>query len=236
MSAPSVIGVTPADQSQGNVLGTKIVVRFNQPMNTATIDANTFSLTGPGHTQMFSPEQLIVKDPKLQTGCEVITGTFAFSADSNGNTIATFTPSKSLTPNVTYTVLVVGPGSASSNTIQNTTSESLDSNYQWTFVTGDLDITVPPAYSPLPLLNLPIDPSQVQITQKIWAVGNDLSQEIDITFPGDIDTSTVTPAQILLSLEPLLEDPGVSVPSGLTPTVVISGNTIKVTISGWPAT
>jgi hypothetical protein len=142
-----------------------------------------------------------------------------------------------LRPDVVYTVLLVGPGSALSESIKNLESppDTLDSNYQWTFTTGDLDISIPPVTSPLPPLLIPLDPSKVKIEQQIWAVGNDLSQEIDIIFPAPINTNTITPEQVLLSLEAILNDPSVTIPTGLTPTVKIAGSTISIIISGWPA-
>jgi hypothetical protein len=237
MSAPSIIKVSPNPNQTDVVLGTTVVVGFDQAIDTTTITSSTFSLTGPGQTQVISPEELNVKNPWPDTGREYIAGAFSFSTDVNGNTIATFTPSSPLRPNVIYTVLVVGGlGSVLGAAVKNldTPPDTLDSNYQWTFTTGDLDVSVPPVTSPIAPLVVPLDPSRVQIQQRLWAVGNDLSQELDIIFPAPIDTTTVTPEQILLSLEPILNDPSVSIPSGLTPTVTISGNKISIVISGWP--
>jgi hypothetical protein len=235
MSAPSIISSSPADGTTDIVLGTKIVVGFDQPMDTTTLNSSTFSLTGPGTAEVIAQGGLISEAPKFRSSRYTVPGTFSFATDTNGNTILTFTPSEPLRPDVVYTVLIVGPGQLASTSAKNTDGETLDSNYQWSFTTGDLDISTPPATSPLPLLNIPLDPSQIKIQEKVWAVGNDLSQEIVITFPAPIDTTSVTPDQILLSLEPILNDPFVPVPSGLTPNVVISGNKITITISGWPS-
>lgn len=237
MSAPSIIKVSPNPNQTDVVLGTTIVVGFDQVIDQTTITSSTFSLTGPGQTQVISPEELNVRNPRPDAGREYIAGSFNFSTDANGNTVVTFIPSRPLRPNVVYTVLVVGGlgsvlGAAVKNT--NTPPDTLDSNYQWTFTTGDLDISTPPITSPIAPLVVPLDPSRVQIQQRLWAVGNDLSQELDIIFSAPIDTTSVTPEQILLSLEPILNDPSVSVPSGLTPTVTISGNKISIVISGWP--
>lgn len=239
MSAPSIIKVSPNPNQTDVVLGTSIVVGFDQLIDTTTITSSTFSLTGPGQTQVISPEELNVKNPRPDTGREYITGAFTFALDSNGNTVATFTPARPLRPNVIYTVLVVGGlGSVLGARVCNldTPPATLDSTYQWTFTTGDLDVSVPPITSPIAPLLVPLDPSKIQVQQHLWAVGNDLSQELDIIFPAPIDTNTVTPQQILLSLEPILNDPSVSVPTGLTPTVTISGNKITIVIAGWPLT
>jgi hypothetical protein len=237
LSAPSIIAVSPNPSALEVVLGTSIVVTFDQLIDTTTINATTFSLTGPGQTQLVSPTELNSKTPRPATGREYINGTFSFAVVS-GNTVCTFTPSKPLRPNVTYTVLVIGGlGSVLGARVQNTASpaETLDSNYQWNFTTGDLDISVPPITSPLTPLFMPLDPSKVKISQQVWSVGNDLSQELSIVFPANIDTSTVSVDQILLSLEAILDDPSVCIPSGLIPTVTINGNTISIVISGWPA-
>jgi hypothetical protein len=234
MSAPSITSSSPASGTTDIVLGTSIVIGFSQPMDTSTINSTTFSLTGPGQTAIIAPAQLISKNPTAKTGREYITGTFSFALDSNGNTLLTFKPSVPLRPNVKYTILVIGPGELASESVKNLNGENLVSNYEWSFTTGDLNVVVPPAQSPLPKISLPLDPSLVKITQRLWAVGNDLSQEIDITFPGPIDPNSVSAAQILLSIEPILNDPSVLIPEGLKPTVIISGNKISITISGWP--
>jgi hypothetical protein len=137
---------------------------------------------------------------------------------------------------VVYTVLIVGSNLTSSPgvAVQNVAGDLLDSTNQWTFTTGDLNISIPPVTSPIPQLVLPLDPSTILIQQKLWSVGNDLSQELDIIFPQPIDTTTVNVDQILLSLEPILNDPSIAVPSGLSAAVTITDNKIAVVISGWP--
>lgn len=238
MSAPSIIKVSPNPSQIDVVLGTAVAVGFNQPIDQTTITSSTFSLTGPGQTKVIAPEELNVRNPRPDAGREYIPGTFSFSTDTSGNTIVTFTPSRPLRPNVVYTVLVVGgPSSVLGAAVKNlnTPPDALDNNYQWSFTTGDLDVSTPPVTSPTPPLIVPLDPSRVRIEQRLWSVGNNLAQELDITFPAPIDTNSITAEQILLSLEPILNDPSVSVPSGLTPTVTISGNKISIVITGWPA-
>ena len=233
MPVPSILSSSPSSGTLDVVLGTVIKVGFSVVMDTTTITSSTFSLTGPGQTGIVGPDEMIAKDPRVKTGREYIPGAFTFSTDANGNTVVTFTPRRPLRPNVTYTVLIVGTSQLSSDAVKGADGTTLDFNYEWSFTTGDLNLKTPPASSPLPSLSIPLDPSQVKIQQRLWAVGNDLSQEIDIIFPGPIDTTSVTPEQILLSLEPILNDPFVSVPSSLTPTVTIEGNKITVLIAGW---
>jgi hypothetical protein len=232
MPAPSIISSSPSSGLTDVVLGTKIVVGFSAPMDLTTLNSSTFSLTGPGQTNIITPGQMIAARPKVLTGREYIEGSFAFTTVA-GNTVLTFTPSVPLRPNVTYTILIVGAGQVSDTGAQGADGTALDNNYQWSFTTGDLNLLIPPPQSPLPLLIIPLDPSRISIKERLWAVGNDLSREIDIVFPGPIDTSSFTTDQILLSLEPILNDPSVQVPSGLTPTVTVEGNTITILITGW---
>ena len=236
MAAPSIIKVYPNPGQTDVVLGASVSISFDQLMDTATINQSTFSLTGPGQSQLVNTEELKTRSPRPVAGREYINGIFTFATDIEGHTVASFSPTRPLRPNVTYTLLVVGASlaSASGAVVKSATGEALNATNQWTFTTSDLNISIPPTTSPLAPLVLPLDPSKVKIQQKIWAVGNDLSQEIDIIFPVNIDTSTLTPEQVLLSLEPILNDPSVAVPTGLTPSVTITNNKIAVVISGWP--
>ena len=146
MSAASVVAVSPNPNATDVVLGTTIVVTFDQLMDTTTISASTFSLTGPGQTQFISPTVLNSRKPVSQTGREYISGTFAFTV-VGGNTVCTFTPSVPLRPNVIYTVLIIGAGNISTSgaVVKNTADpeEPLDATYEWSFTTGDLNTSTP---------------------------------------------------------------------------------------------
>ena len=39
--------------------------------------------------------------------------------------------------------------------------------------------------------------------------------------------------QLLMSIEAVLGDPTVTIPPGLKPTAVVTGNRIRITITGW---
>jgi hypothetical protein len=239
MAAPTVISVSPNPGATDVVLGTAIIITFDQPMLTSSINPSTFSLTGPGDTQFVSPTEINNRFAQPATGREYINGSFAFSTNGSSNTVFTFTPSVPLRPNVIYTVMIVGAGniSASGSVVTNNADPvvALNSTNVWTFTTGNVNTTIPPITSPIPLAFIPLDPCTIKIQEQVWAVGNDLSQVITIVFPGIIDTTTINPSQILLSLEAILDDPSVIIPTGLTNSVVISGNTITITISGWPS-
>jgi hypothetical protein len=236
MPGPTIISSSPSNNSTDVVLGTKIVVGFSAAMDTTTLNETTVSITGPGQTAVILPEIVIAATPKAQTGREYILGAYTFTTDSNGRTVMSFTPNVPFRPNVVYTIMIVGMGQGTSASAKGIDGQMLAATYKWTFKTGDLQLTVPPAMSPLPSLQLPLDPNSIQIKQRIWTPGNDLSQTIEILFPAAIDPTSLSVDQILLSLEPILNDPSVQIPTGLTPTVVITGNKITVTIAGWPLT
>ena len=48
-------------------------------------------------------------------------------------------------------------------------------------------------------------------------MGVDLTQVIDIIFPGPIDPTTVDLNDLLISIEPVMGDPGIFVPQNLVP-------------------
>jgi len=107
-------------------------------------------------------------------------------------------------------------------------------SYEWTFVTGDLNLATPPPTSPL-LDDMPaIDLGQIKVIPRGRRYGVDLTQEIDIIFPGPIDPNSINTDDILMSIEAVLGDPTVPIPAGLTPTVTINGSILKIVISGWP--
>lgn len=78
--APTVYSTTPADGAAFAAIDSEVIVRFSEPMNTGTINATTFTVSG---------------------GVTPASITF-----SGGDTIATFTPSASLVLDTTYTVTI----------------------------------------------------------------------------------------------------------------------------------
>jgi hypothetical protein len=233
MAAPTVLSVAPLNLATGVVLGTNIVVTFDQAIDTTTVNESTFSLTGPGQTGILTPDQFIAATPDVLTGREYITGTFVFSVDGGGRTVVTFNPVKSLRPNQTYTVLLAGSaGAITGDIIKNLSGQVMATSYQWTFTTGILDVTTPPVASPLPDDSPEIDPTQIVVLPRP-SIGNDLSQVIDIVFPGNVDSASFNLADILVSIDSILGDPGVTVPPGLVATAQIVSNKIRITITGW---
>lgn len=247
MAAPTILSVTPDVDETDVILGTQIIVVFDSLMDHSTINDGTFSLTGPGQTQIVSSDQLIVKDPEPITGREYITGTFAFDDTISGGTRTqvTFNPSKALRPDATYTILILGStGVLSSDAVKNSSEVAMVNTYTWSFTTGELDLTVPPMSSPVPGTAPLLDPKSIIVIPRQAGnnrVGGDLTQEIDLIFPDSVSLSPYDPTpDILASIEAILGDPDIMVPSGLTVTPSWNqyggkvNRKLTIRITGWP--
>ena len=103
--APSVTAVTPLSASTTAAISTTVTAAFNQAMNSSTITASTFTLTGPGNSS--------------------VQGTVAYNA---GTSVATFTPAANLAYNTAYTATL-------STTITSSTGVALAAPYTWSFTT-----------------------------------------------------------------------------------------------------
>ena len=103
---PTVTTTVPANGATGVNVGNALTATFSQPMNSATLTASTFTLTGPGNT--------------------AVAGLISYNT---GTSTVTFTPNASLTYNTLYTATIT-TGAQSSN------GAGLASNYVWTFTTG----------------------------------------------------------------------------------------------------
>lgn len=254
MSAPTILSVTPTDEETDVVLGTQVTVLFDQLMDHTSINDGTFSLTGPGQTQIVTADQLVADDPQPVTGREYITGTLSFddTQAAGTRTLLSFNPSRPLRPNVTYQVLILGSGGAlTSDAVKNTSAEAMIGTFTWTFTTGALNLVVPPPSSPVPGLAPLLDPGKIVVIPRLGSpnpinsdsrVGADLTQEIDLIFPDSVSLSPYDPTtDILCSIEAMLGDPDVMVPPGLTvtPSWAMYGGKpnrmLKLVITGWPS-
>lgn len=246
MAAPTILSVDPANLDVDVVLGISINVIFDSLMNHSTINDTSFSLTGPGQTQIITPEQDISSDPQPITGREYITGVFSFddTIASGTRTKVTFNPSKPLRPDVIYTILIMGSGGIlSSDSIKNASNVPMVGSYTWSFTTGQLNLVSLPPSVPLPGSLPQLDPTTIVVIPRQTSnhvVGADLTQEIDIIFPGSVNLTSFDMNDLLTSVEAILGDPSVMVPPGLTITPLwqtYSGDAnrkLKLTISGWP--
>jgi hypothetical protein len=237
MSAPTLLSTVPTNLSTDVILGTTIVLTFDQPIDTTTVSEDTFLLQGPGQTEFITPEQLASMDPTPVTGREYITGKFNWDSS---NTVLTFVPERPLQPNKTYTVMVVGSGPTLSETaVMNISGDPLDKTYQWTFQTGNLGLSIPPTSAPLPDLRPNLNPADIKVTinPTLKPIGNDLSQEIYFTFPAPININTFSPSQFKVSVDAILNDIYVQVPTSLTYQVTLSTDAtiVQVIVAGWPS-
>lgn len=231
MAAPTVISVTPGPNATGVVLGSPITVTFDQVVDITTVSDSTFVLIGPGQTAVITPTQMIAEDPSVITGREYITGTFSF-ATVDSQTVVTFNPGKPLQPDQTYSVLVLGSGGAlTSDAVKNGIGEAMVGSYQWSFTTGTLNLVTPPVQSPIPWNQGRINPIDVRLLPRA-ATGNDLTQDIELVFPGPIDPASFNLTDVLVSLEAIIGDPDVVIPQGVTATVAIDGSILRISLTG----
>jgi hypothetical protein len=111
---PTVISTIPADLAVGVPLNQIVSATFSEPMNPATINSTTFTLTGPGATP--------------------VSGLVAYAAV--GNTL-TFTPTANLAPSTTFTATIMTGA-------QDLAGTGLANDTVWTFTTGAAVVVVSP--------------------------------------------------------------------------------------------
>lgn len=111
---PTVISTIPANLATDQPLNQIVSATFSEPMNPATINGGTFTLTGPGAMP--------------------VAGLVAYAAV--GNTL-TFTPTQNLAASTTFTATITTGA-------QNLAGTGLASNYVWTFTTGTAAANIPP--------------------------------------------------------------------------------------------
>lgn len=237
MPAPSIISVSPAASAQDVVLGSPIVVTFDQLIDTTTVTDATFALQGPGQTQILDGSQALLEAPDVANSQSYITGTIAFSVDTQGRSVVTFTPSKPLQPNQTYTVLILGSsGLISAAGVKASDGSLMADSFTWSFSTGTLNVSTPPPSSPL-LDEIPfIDPNTIKVIPRQLINQNiDSGWTFDIVFPGPIDQNSFSVSDIMMSLEPALGALDLVVPANLQPQASFpSPNVLRITIQTVP--
>ncbi len=118
-------------------------------------------------------------------------------------------------------------------------------SYTWNFTTGELNLIVPPPQSPVPGAAPRLDPDSIVVIPRQSGnqrTGADLTQEIDLIFPTSVSLIPYDPTpDILNSVEAILGDPDVIVPTGLTvvatwaPYGGKANRKLTLTVSGWPS-
>jgi len=111
---PTVISTIPLNGATGVALNQIVSATFSTPMNPATINGSTFTLTGPGATAV----------PGLVVYATV-------------GTTLTFTPTANLAPGTLFTATITTGA-------KNLAGTALAANYVWTFTTGTAPGGTPP--------------------------------------------------------------------------------------------
>lgn len=120
--APTVTGVTPANNGTGVVTGSTYIVTFSEPMNPSTINAATIT---------------------LKQGTVAIAGTVTYSG-----TTATFTPAAALSANLVYTgTVTTGVKDVAGNSLAANYTSVFTTASVTTDVTAPTVISVTPANS-----------------------------------------------------------------------------------------
>jgi hypothetical protein len=107
VTPPTVISVAPPNAAPGACPNTIITATFSEAMNPATINATTFTLSGPG--------------------AAAVTGVITYATSSN---TATFTPSSALALNTVYTATITTGA-------MDMFGHALANNFVWSFTTGN---------------------------------------------------------------------------------------------------
>jgi hypothetical protein len=133
--------------------------------------------------------------------------------------------------------LVVGSDSTVAATfVHDPSGHPLVNSKQWTFTTGKLSGATPPVQNPIPPITTYLDPAQI-IVQPRPPVGVDdpsISNitQIELIFPAPIDPNSFDPTQLLIGIEPIMNDPDVQINSAANASYIIQGNKIIVTVTG----
>jgi len=119
---PTVISTVPVNLATAVPINQALSATFSVAMNAATIDASTFTLTGPGGA--------------------AVTGVVTYVA---AGSVATFKPAANLASSTVYTATITTGA-------QDLEGTALATNYVWTFTTAAAAIVIPPTViSTIPL-------------------------------------------------------------------------------------
>lgn len=225
-----IVSTSPIRDETDVVLGRPVEIVFDEAVDPATVTSASFSLMGPGQTSVVDADEMVRGGSTAKTGREYIPGKFSFPSPER----LVFTPDRSLRPNVIYTVLVTGKASLLAKSfIAGLSGATLAASVQFTFKTGELSQAAQPPASPLvpvaPWEQPRLDPTSI-IVRPRKVTGNDLTQEIELLFPGPIDPASFDPEEIIVAAEPFLNDPRTQVPES-SAQVRIEDNRILITLT-----
>jgi Ice-binding-like/Bacterial Ig-like domain len=155
---PTVVSTIPVSAAMGAPVNQVVSSTFSKAMNPATVNATTFTVTGPGRT--------------------AITGTVTYAASGS---VAKFTPAAPLAYSTTYTATVTtGATDLAGN--------ALAASYVWTFTTGATPDTTPPTVVSTVPVNGASGPSINQAISATFSEAMDpltiTSATVQLTGPG----------------------------------------------------
>jgi len=156
---------------------------------------------------------------------------------NSGVTIATFVPAKSMIPGQKYTVLVVGSDSTvAASFVHGPSGNPLVNSKQWTFTTGTLTGATPPVQNPIPPPISYLDPAQIIVKPRPPVGIDDPSvsniTQVELIFPAPVDPNSFDPTQLLIGVEPIMNDPQVQINPSASASYIIQGNKVIVTVIG----
>ena len=261
MSSPIILSTSPANGATGVVLGSNISITFDQAVDPETVTSGTFALMGPGQTAVIQPDGLIEEDPQVYTGREYIPGTFSFPSPSQVVFTPQRPLRPGVTYTL---LISGADNALAINVVRNPGGEPLANTTMYQFVTGTLNLIAPPAQSPTASQSIPLLPSDILVlprrvinndltqTISLYFPANIDPTSVDTAYSNptvnadvfgsqffgdgtEIAISTQTPwDDIIVSLDPIVGDPSVPIPEGLTFTVAVVGNQLQVTVGNWP--
>lgn len=199
MGVPTILSTDPTD-GENNVYKNKtLTVTFSEALLSSTINASTFVLKN------LDSNQIVPVDVVLETGGLVVS----------------ITPVRHLIGGTSYRLTIVGASTAVGTPVKSSTSHSLVTTLLVVFSTGDdIEIIAPQKTTAEKELegeiDLPtnwtiaLDSSDLEIvasnpTNRDFGIDADLD-EISVLFNLDLNTSTVTAATFIVSVEPYYEE------------------------------
>lgn len=179
---PTVTAVTPLTGATNVDVASAVTATFSQAMNATTIDASTFTLTGPGNS--------------------AVSGTVSYASSGS---VATFTPTANLAYNTLYTATIT-------NGATDSTGQALAASYTWTFTTEAapappvIDSTTPAPKATGFAINQPVTATFSEAmnattinssTFTLTAPGGGMVSG-SVTYSSNGDVATFTPSAVLV--------------------------------------
>jgi hypothetical protein len=197
---PTVISTVPANLATAVPVNTLVSATFSEPMNPATINAATFTLSGPGGVLVPGIVTRGAGSPRQARGAHLPQLTVSKpQVVTFAGTTATFTPDVDLAASTTYTATVTTGA-------QDPAGVALGANFVWTFTTApppSVVSTVPANLSTAVPVNTPISATfseamnPATITGATFTVKGPGATPVAgvVTYSGT--TATFTPAGVL---------------------------------------